>query len=891
MADPEPPPYVPPAPVPYFDGQVKIGDEDQQLPEDPKAWFPNELKVFANGEKVHESLFVNHNADIRLECDGASLVGRVDPSRGPAQKVEASAPLEMKEEEETPPGPLLFTTIIHRKLGLKIAEPLQLDVDGALTLDPAFQPGGEVPPTVCFRAHKNGVNQTGVVSGQYTKVTFGTEEYDRGGYYNPTLSRWTPPAGLIHIDARAWCYQMSAASSFGLHIYKNGALYKHQWISASQAGSDGAIVNCDDIASGTDYYELFVYLTSATTGIVHGAVDYSYFSGHVPSGQQGEQGPIGLTGAVGPQGLQGTQGIQGPIGLTGATGPQGSQGIPGPQGATGPQGSQGDPGTPGSVWHQGSGAPGAALGVVGDFYLNTADGNVYRKTGALVWTVVGNIKGPQGIQGIQGIQGPQGLAAVWRNGNGAPLDTLGIDGDYYLNALNGNVYAKAAGTYTIVANILGPVGPTGAIGPQGPSGPQGIQGVKGDTGDVGPIGATGPQGIQGIQGEQGLQGVPGEVSTAALDAAIATRQPLDGDLTALAALTGTGIFYRSGTDTWSPVAIGENLSFTTGTLTAAGGRYTFAATAPASPTAGDLWYDSTTGSLSIYVDDGNSAQWVQISPANLDTSQFAPIKRTTTTLIGASSVTIDDCGKIFLLNNTNAWTSWSLGHAMTAAQAGAGFWYTVRSLNYGPVLIDPYGGELIDGLSAIYCNYNENFDVVCDGTNWYTLRKPDKTLIYEASSAAIAAYHEFTLPAGYSHYEFLISALFQQTSGATAVRAQLSTDGVNFHSTAIYDTSQAWNAGSTPQAAGAGTATSIAVLGQQDWDQARSGIAHCWLAPGTAGIYPKFWTGNSGFSSVSAWSWHATHNQLRNAGPALKIRFFALSGVSLVMAYKIWGIR
>ena len=55
-------------------------------------------------------------------------------------------------------------------------------------------------------------------------------------------------------------------------------------------------------------------------------------------------------------------------------------------------------------------------------------------------------------------------------------------------------------------------------------------------------------------------------------AAATTYQPLDGDLTALAALTGTNnIYYRSAADTWSSVTIGTGLTFTGGTLSASGG--------------------------------------------------------------------------------------------------------------------------------------------------------------------------------------------------------------------------------------------------------------------------------------------------------------------------------
>jgi hypothetical protein len=55
-------------------------------------------------------------------------------------------------------------------------------------------------------------------------------------------------------------------------------------------------------------------------------------------------------------------------------------------------------------------------------------------------------------------------------------------------------------------------------------------------------------------------------------AAATTYQPLDADLTALAALTGTdNIYYRSAADTWTAVTIGTGLTFTGGTLAASGG--------------------------------------------------------------------------------------------------------------------------------------------------------------------------------------------------------------------------------------------------------------------------------------------------------------------------------
>lgn len=61
-------------------------------------------------------------------------------------------------------------------------------------------------------------------------------------------------------------------------------------------------------------------------------------------------------------------------------------------------------------------------------------------------------------------------------------------------------------------------------------------------------------------------------------------QPVDGDLTALSALTGTHtIYYRSAASTWSEVTIGTGLDFTGATLSA-----------PSTGFISDLAYDSTT---------------------------------------------------------------------------------------------------------------------------------------------------------------------------------------------------------------------------------------------------------------------------------------------------------
>lgn len=71
-------------------------------------------------------------------------------------------------------------------------------------------------------------------------------------------------------------------------------------------------------------------------------------------------------------------------------GPRGEQGETGPQGPQGQPGLSGADGQDGTILHVGSGAPGAGLGVDGDQYIDTDNGDIYTKiTGT--WQLQGNI--------------------------------------------------------------------------------------------------------------------------------------------------------------------------------------------------------------------------------------------------------------------------------------------------------------------------------------------------------------------------------------------------------------------------------------------------------------------------------------------------------------------
>jgi hypothetical protein len=97
-----------------------------------------------------------------------------------------------------------------------------------------------------------------------------------------------------------------------------------------------------------------------------------------------------------------------------------------------------------AMWRGGTVAPSNTLGNNGDFYVNESTGDIYQKAGG-AWSLTGNIKGPQGPTGAAG--------ATIRDGAGVPSNTLGTDGDYYIDNTNGDFYLKASGVYSLVANF------------------------------------------------------------------------------------------------------------------------------------------------------------------------------------------------------------------------------------------------------------------------------------------------------------------------------------------------------------------------------------------------------------------------------------------------------
>src|SRR5690554_1709439 len=98
---------------------------------------------------------------------------------------------------------------------------------------------------------------------------------------------------------------------------------------------------------------------------------------------------------------------------------------------------------------------------------------------------------------FQGMGG--GTSMEFLFGSIVPEDTAGKTGDVYLNTANGDFYKKTD-AWTKIGVLMGPQGEQGPQGPEGPEGPQGEQGIQGEPGTPGEQGEQGIQGPKGADG-------------------------------------------------------------------------------------------------------------------------------------------------------------------------------------------------------------------------------------------------------------------------------------------------------------------------------------------------------------------------------------------------------
>lgn len=189
----------------------------------------------------------------------------------------------------------------------------------------------------------------------------------------------------------------------------------------------------------------------------------------------------------------------------------------------------------------GVGAPSKAIGIDGDFYIDTKNLNIYGPKMKKKWPKAVSLKGSDGSDGTDGKSGSDG-----KSGNDGKTITnastvagpSGVQGFPGLPGTQGDIGPKgeqglrgeagATGTQGIVGpiGVQGPIGLTGVTGSQGPagSGSQGAPGATGATGAQGPGGATGSQGPSG-SGATGAQGPAGPTGASGVNGNVGATGP------------------------------------------------------------------------------------------------------------------------------------------------------------------------------------------------------------------------------------------------------------------------------------------------------------------------------------------------------------------------------
>jgi hypothetical protein len=135
---------------------------------------------------------------------------------------------------------------------------------------------------VAFRVHKNGSNQITVAGANNNeKITFISEVFDAVNYFNPALSRWTPPAGIVIMNLTVGA-NPNVSGPVYLSIFKNSGA-SAVWSTSGNLvnGSNISLsVQVVDFANGTDFYEPYILSTLGDT-LIYGSAASTYFSGAV----------------------------------------------------------------------------------------------------------------------------------------------------------------------------------------------------------------------------------------------------------------------------------------------------------------------------------------------------------------------------------------------------------------------------------------------------------------------------------------------------------------------------------------------------------------------------------------------------------------------------------
>lgn len=130
-----------------------------------------------------------------------------------------------------------------------------------------------------FLAHKNSVNQVSISSATDVKITFPTEEWDTGGYYDAATSQWTPPAGKWRVSAMIGFAATNGLDNEDLivRLYRDGVNFKQFIAHRGGNTADSVLLSTLVSASGSNVYEVYAFKSGAGDGEVLGVATSTWF--------------------------------------------------------------------------------------------------------------------------------------------------------------------------------------------------------------------------------------------------------------------------------------------------------------------------------------------------------------------------------------------------------------------------------------------------------------------------------------------------------------------------------------------------------------------------------------------------------------------------------------
>ena len=296
----------------------------------------------------------------------------------------------------------------------------------------------------------------------------------------------------------------------------------------------------------------------------------------------GTSGTAGSSGTSGEQGSSGTNGTSGIDGTSGNDGPPGNDGTDGVSGTSGTDGASGTDGSAGTSGTSGTGAQGDS-GTDGSAGTSGTDG-------------AAGSPGEAGSSGTSGTSITEALTIA----DGVPTQVIGVDSITFSGA---TVTDDGGGAITVTIS-----------GGGGGGGTNGTAGTSGTSGTAGGVGVPGTSGTSGISGGSGIGIFTSSLSTGVdfettssirvtkdlyVDGAItASAYKIEGAVGDPAIVSETNIILSASWD-YAVIVKDAPLRLVGGVRTDAG----------ATPTGGDIYYDSD--DETIYFSKGDS-NWVPL---------------------------------------------------------------------------------------------------------------------------------------------------------------------------------------------------------------------------------------------------------------------------------------